>query len=1421
MHRHSLIRWLPALLIALCAALVAATGARANNIALGKAAFADVNPTTAANVTNGNFGDEWNNSASPSAPSDFIAVDLGASTPIRQVKIYWGPTGQPTGFTIDTATNVVTDPLDPNFGSGDWNTVYTRTSSDPQPAGTDAITIPGNISARYIRINGTEAGANGLWGVREFNVYDVALATLSGTIRANGNPATGAVVTLLGPIGQASQAATQVTTAAGGAYSFAGLDPGSYKLTASLPGQFAPVTVNVTVGGSNMTQDVNLTQPIINTTAILPAFTRDFVTPDGSTDADASTTTAFPAEEWPGPAGGGVWNVNSTPPSGLTVDPGLPTTLKFALGPIGTDQNNVLQAPNAIIPFAPAHYTTIYVLEAAVEGGIGTTATLNYTDGTSTAVTTPTGDATYTIPRGDVASPAPAAGEITAFSSSHMVDTSNNGTSTSSGFTVYARPISVDSSKVLANITYGPQVTSENTLSKAYIFGWSADSVDTPPAYGSISGTVKAPNGSAVSNAIVQFLNYRIVTGASGTYTFNSVPQGTWTVTASKPASYAPLPKNITLTAGQNGTLDIQFTAGINVVAAGLGSPSVDLVSSDANYPDFFATGFMPGREYYPTGIYSPDLGGNDPNGKYVVASGAPGGLTFNFVDYGDTPVAPGDPAYPPGGTPNVQLMSGGVFLAPPAKITNAYFAVVGAEGGTLVSPTLTYTDGTTETKVLAVSDWFGTPTSDELPYLIMKGRHTTGGEANVGANIRLNVLPVPVNSAKTLKQIDFYRAQNYPVYPLVFAVAWETDPGTPVPAPVNVTVHVTTSGGSPAAGAIVTLGPYNIRTDAGGNAIFRGLPVGLTLGLGAFIPGQTRQARQENFTVPSTATTVNVSLPSTAPTFVPLSIMADYDAIAMADMPGDFKTGADNDTGFIGENLPATGATVTVNGVPYLMPHKETLFNNTQRINGQTWPVIPGHYSAADIVIVGFGLGGDHPNVFPVYLNYADGTREQVTIGAHDWVQDWPNPGNSDLHLFWREINPGSSNPFYSAGRRNQSGDDALNVAFLPEVIPVNAGKVLSSIQYLPMPGQLSQQDTEILTATLEANESLSGATITGRVVGQPLGAASSGPLGGTSQPVQVWLDAAHAAYTNADGTFTIANAPTGSGTVTVTAYGSGILTKTFPVNLGPGSNNLGDFNIGQSVSQIAVVLGPNNTSNGLSQVEGSASPYGYTLTFSRTVPGTVGGQTERTTIVDSGVSDMYFRVDPGWEWRGKIGNAGLDLASLSGATPKIAPHLFMQVQYYDQGTNTVNLVYDKMETATHSTLGVKSIRITNPRATFSKTNIVKAGTNTWKTMVYDLDPASDPFGAYKGVHLETDFRFRADPTAGGFQPTVLHSVILSLSNSFTQPVTASDILRVAGGLLAAPAKPSAAFSALDVNGDGKIDLKDAAMAQRSANGH
>lgn len=1406
-------RWIMIMMVA----VLCATGARAANVAAGKPAFASYKNENAGLVTDNNESTLWQPSGSPSTGIDWVAVDLGSPVVLKAIRVYFGDT-RPTGFLVQAATTVSSDPNAGDFGQGNWTTVNTF-AGPGSPESPYFVEMASNTTAyRYVRVSAT-AAPNADWGVRELQALDTPLPRVSGVVKFGSAGVPETIVTLAGPSGLVKQEVD-----ASGAYSFGGLESGAYTVRAIAAGKYAPVSATVNVADTNVTKDLTFTTPVVNTTAPLVAYSADFIASgDNPNDQTASVDAlAMPVELLP--PGNAVWNTSTPLPPGAEAGSMLPSTLKFFIGPTADKQNNVLSALNVSIPFAPANYTAIYFLQTGVAQNYYTTVTLHYQDGTSEVSKNPAGSTQYGITVGANAPATP--DELIAFTLHEMYE--GESFPVEEDWNVFIRAVTVDPTKVLTSVEFNGILSGpgSGTMSRGYLLGWSADSLAAPPAVGSISGVIKAPGGAPVAGAIVTFGSFRTVTDASGAYKFNSLPAGTWTVSARKPAFYGVTSKTVTLTAGQNATgQDIQFAAPAAIMATGIGAPQVDLVSTDANYTDFQWTSWMMGREYFPTGLWKPADGGNMP--YFEVQAGAPDNLPILFTDFGDTPIKPGDPGYPAGGTPNLQLLGGSTFLAPPVKTTAVYIATIGAEGSNVVNPQLVYTDGTRESGIISIGDWFGAPTPDEYPYIRMHGRHYRGdpnsnppklpGEANFApdTNIRLNVVIINVNPAKQLQQVEFGQYRDTGAYPVVLGVSWETE--TVQPAPSDVVVTVKKADNSAAAGAIVMMGPYNTRADANGVARFIGIPANLPVSLGAYISGVTKQVRKDH-TVAVGRTiaggnpdTASLTLPAEAPIFVQLPLAVDHDAFAMPDMPGDYKTGRTNDRGVIGEVFPASLSTSVVANVPYRMPIKETFYNNVFRVHGQSLKVVPGNYSSLDFAVTGPGVGAK-TRISHATMRYADGTSEKVQYGVTDWVKAWDNIPAVNRELYWRMINLGTASPFYSPGRRGPANDDTAKVSFPTQPLPINAAKTLVSIDFLPFLGGIENEDFEILAATLEAN-AITGqtGTITGRVIGKPMGAEQAGPLPRT----QVILGDAYAAYTDANGAFTIANAPVGAGSLKVIPYGTGIVSKSFPVNVTAGSVNVGDLNVGASVNQVSVTFGATDIENGVRLLQPTQLQTGnWNVSEARSTPVEVAGKSARETTFGR----FYLDVDDGWLWRGLQGNNGLTITDRGLPTqkvPKLAPTIYVQIEYLDRGTDKFGFEMNRMERWTYKKVdtdpGLETIRLTsmwhNPGVEVTKTD-----TGEWKKFVLTLDPAvnSNAFGAYNGQHLMGDFLIDWRGT-----PDIIRKVTFSTTPDFAVESPAADILRIAGGLTAGTAGDIGSY---DKDGDGKITLLDATIAAREA---
>ncbi|HEY3413527.1 MAG TPA: carboxypeptidase-like regulatory domain-containing protein [Armatimonadota bacterium] len=1256
-----------------------------------------------------------------------------------------------------------------------------------------------------------------------------------------------------GPPSSVSKAKTDAT----GAFNFTGLYDGTYVLFAIAPGQYAPVQSTAAVsGGGVVTQNLTFTQVVQNTaanTAPLPNYNLDNISNPGESNGGNASSGGLnlPSDELP--AGDSLWftgAANGGFPAGTTFGLGslMPPTLNFWFPPTAPGKNNVITSVNAVIPVPPAKYSALYMIQNGTDGQGDTLAYLNYTDGTVQPVVSVAGNSLYRFNNGGGGA---GDDEIVAFSVDKRLK-STDGTAVPEGntppaFNVFMRFIIADSTKVLKSISFGPDLLNANTTLSAFIFAWSGDTIDVPGPVGSISGTVKKPvsEGSGpVANAFVKMLSYTINTSADGTYMFRGLPTGTYSISANKPANYPVTTISVPVAAPDAVTgADIQFPYPIPVITDPLTNPTLDQISTDdpaatttdpAKFGDFQFTAFGLGSEYMPKGLYSPNTVA-DPlpdtvhhNGASIknweASAGAPGALAFDFGDPTiDSPVAPGVAGYPEGGTPNLISIRDYELLAPQTNVLNCYLAVTGLEGGVNMRATLNYADGTSEVKPIAISDWYQPGTSNELPYVTMHGRHTTAGgrtppwEDGVGsttssaANIYIKALVIPCNPAKVLHDIRFDRSNQTNKYPFVSAVSWETATPQPVSSDIRVTVKMS-DGVTPAAGAWIAMSPYSTKCDANGVGVFKGVPAGQKVDLDAFLYGQTKPGVLAGHVVPvgmkmPAPDDVTITLPAEAPVFTYLPLNYNFDMIAMADMTGDYKGSSGGDTCFNGDLMPASGTIVQdarTNNVPFKMPNKETYFNNVQRCNGQTWQIAPGHYSA--LSIIGEGQGNGNFGTLAYYehftLTYDDGTSEQVQIAHHDWVGNWTNPGTqTPKRMFYREFSPAAAPNLTDVGfnirsRRENNSDESRNAdstaAFVQQLLPVNAAKVLKSVTLPYMFSGVGTNDFSILAATLEGSDVVS-TTVTGTVVGQPLGASSSGPL----NMAQVIFDDAHMAYTAADGTFSISSVAPGTYSVTVIPVATGILTKTFPATIAAGANSLGTLDVGAGQTYIYAVLGATNISNGLKQMEGVFNGYSsdtnrprnlVNVTDSMTSPVAVGGRQNRIDNISQANDYFYFQVDPGWLYRGRMGDIGkmpsedgtvpgvpatgpgMDLNTFvmpasppagGGGLPgtanwKVGPHVRIRIEYFDnakagQTNDSIGLNYNRMEGWTHSMSGTpwvstagatatlgsnRTMRTTDPYRTIQTKNaagtgntdwiVTKGSTNTWKTFEWDLVPVA-----------------------------------------------------------------------------------------------
>ncbi|RCG24011.1 sugar-binding protein [Sphaerisporangium album] len=104
-------------------------------------------------AVDGNAGTRWSSAFSD---PQWISVDLGAPHPVSRVKLTW-EAAYGKAYRIETSTDGTT-----------WTPAYTTTASD---GGVDDITLSTNVSARYVRVYGTQRATGYGYSLWELEVY--------------------------------------------------------------------------------------------------------------------------------------------------------------------------------------------------------------------------------------------------------------------------------------------------------------------------------------------------------------------------------------------------------------------------------------------------------------------------------------------------------------------------------------------------------------------------------------------------------------------------------------------------------------------------------------------------------------------------------------------------------------------------------------------------------------------------------------------------------------------------------------------------------------------------------------------------------------------------------------------------------------------------------------------------------------------------------------------------------------------------------------------------------------------------------------------------------------------------------------------------------------------------------------------------
>ena len=342
----------------------------------------------------------------------------------------------------------------------------------------------------------------------------LAGAQINGVVNdPNASPATGVTVTATGP-----DSAT-TTTDGSGAYSLVGLSPGDYSLTFHLDGYLDPAPVPVTV------VDYGTTVAAPDVALIAPSTVSGTVTDAASTPvAGATVSIDGPSFSQTTTAGDGTYSF-----TGLAV--GDYTLTVSASGFVdATAAVSVTAAGSTVtqdVTLATASKVDVFVADTHAVPVAGATVTVtSVADGTTlTGLTDGTGHA---IVDGLVP------GDYTV-------------TSTADGFfTAPAVPLTVAA------------------LSTTY-------PLDVPVlSPGSVSGLVTDPTGAPLAGATVALegvgVNATTTSAADGSFTFDGLDLGQYTVRASSPLFVSPTPQVVSVTDyGSTTTVALQFTAGSTI----------------------------------------------------------------------------------------------------------------------------------------------------------------------------------------------------------------------------------------------------------------------------------------------------------------------------------------------------------------------------------------------------------------------------------------------------------------------------------------------------------------------------------------------------------------------------------------------------------------------------------------------------------------------------------------------------------------------------------------------------------------------------------------------------------------------------------------------------------------------------------------
>jgi protocatechuate 3,4-dioxygenase beta subunit len=406
-----------------------------------------------------------------------------------------------------------------------------------------------------------------------------ATSGISGTVTDSETPAqavSGATVAYTGTGGTTGSGST--TTGAGGTYSFSGVPPGTYSVTATETGFTSPAAQPVTVTAGVIKSGVDFT---LNATSGISGTVTDGTLPIGSATVSYSGTGGSNGSGSIGTAVDGTYALSGVPPGTYTV-----TASAAAYGP---------QSKPVTVTVST---TTIGV------------------DFTLTATTT--GTISGTVSDSQTPARAVSGATVTYVDTNNSVNTGNVLTDSSGGYSFSG----------LSTGSYSVSVTDSDFTTPAaqpvtVTAGGTATATFTMTATSGISGTVSDSQTPAqsVGGATVSYSGTGGTTGAgttttdsTGTYAFNGVPPGTYSVTVTKTGFTSPAAQTPTVASGSTATVNftLSATSGISGAVTDSQAPAQPVSGATVSY----------------TGT-----GGTTGSGTTTTSSS--GGYTFNGVPPG------------------------------------------------------------------------------------------------------------------------------------------------------------------------------------------------------------------------------------------------------------------------------------------------------------------------------------------------------------------------------------------------------------------------------------------------------------------------------------------------------------------------------------------------------------------------------------------------------------------------------------------------------------------------------------------------------------------------------------------------------------------------------------------------------------------